>query len=142
MGVSKQAVHTKIKKEPLKSALCDKMETIDNALHINVDGERLIKSAFNVKMVDESANEVIEVLKAQIMVLNVQNEELRKENSKLTERVLEQTDKILQLAEQGQKLAKKLQTLHTTGNVNPQGTRGKKRGFFSRFFSMFKFLLT
>ena len=119
MGVSKQAVHTKIKKEPLKSALCDKMETIDNALHINVDGERLVKSAFNITMVDElsrpadePSTELVEVLKSQITILNAQNEDLRQQLNEERKHSRKQADGILQLAEQGQKLAETIQTLY------------------------------
>jgi len=55
IGVSKQAIHNKIKKEPLKSNLRGMTKTIDNALQIDVDGESLIKSAFNENSVDASS---------------------------------------------------------------------------------------
>lgn len=47
IGVSKQAVHQKIKKEPLSTSLQSFMSTVDGTVYISVDGETLIKSAFN-----------------------------------------------------------------------------------------------
>jgi len=140
IGVSKQAVHHRIKKEPLKSALHDKVETIDNALHIDIDGERLIKSAFNTNvvdsssiMIDEMTSELVEVLKAQITELTAQNEDLRQQLNDERTHSRKQADEILQLAQQGQKLAENAQTLHALDNVKPQLTAEKKQGFFSRF---------
>ena len=55
IGVTKQAVHQKIKKEPLSSSLRQFTSTVVNTLMIDVDGEMLIKSTFHnktVKMVD------------------------------------------------------------------------------------------
>lgn len=46
LGVSKQAIHQKIKKEPLSTALRKFTTTVDGAVYISIDGENLIKSAF------------------------------------------------------------------------------------------------
>ena len=133
IGVSKQAVHSKLKKEPLKSGLSDKIETIDNALHINIDGEKLIKAAFDVDLVDEpssvidevSSGLLIEMLMAQITALNAQNEDLRQQLNDERAHSRKQADEILQLAQQGQKLAETAQMLMLAN--------GKKRGLFSKF---------
>jgi predicted DNA-binding protein YlxM (UPF0122 family) len=146
IGVSKQAVHSKIKNEPLKSKLQGLTETVDNALHINVDGEMLIKSAFKDKLstsaidelttkIDETSTELIRVLKEQIAELSAQNADLRRRLDEERKHSREQSGKILQLAEQGQKLAENAQTLQAE-NVRPQFTEGaemRKSGFFSRF---------
>ena len=46
LGVSKQAIHQKIKKEPLSTDLRKFTTTVDGAVYISIDGENLIKSAF------------------------------------------------------------------------------------------------
>ena len=47
IGVSKQAVFKKIKREPLSTSLQGLMETVDGRLTVSVDGEKLIKQAFS-----------------------------------------------------------------------------------------------
>lgn len=46
LGVSKQAIHQKIKKEPLSTDLRKFTTTVDGTVYISIDGENLIKSAF------------------------------------------------------------------------------------------------
>ncbi|WP_289119963.1 hypothetical protein [uncultured Bacteroides sp.] len=46
IGVSKQAVFKKIKREPLSTSLQGLTSTVDGRLMVSVDGENLIKSAF------------------------------------------------------------------------------------------------
>lgn len=46
IGVSKQAVFKKIKREPLSTSLQGLMATVDGRLTVSVDGENLIKQAF------------------------------------------------------------------------------------------------
>lgn len=46
IGVSKQAVFKKIKREPLSTGLRGLTSTVDGRLMVSVDGENLIKSAF------------------------------------------------------------------------------------------------
>ena len=156
IGVSKQAVHNKIRKEPLKSNLQGLTETIDNALQINLDGERLIKLEFINKLsinqidelvnttdevtnkIDEEPTDIIKVLQEQIATLNAQNEDLRKQLNDERTHSREQADKILQLAEHGQKLAENAQSLHAMDNLKLQLTEEKKRGFFGKLFSRSK----
>ena len=47
IGVSKQAVFKKIKREPLSTSLQGLTATVDGRLMVEVDGERLIKQAFS-----------------------------------------------------------------------------------------------
>lgn len=47
IGVSKQAVFKKIKREPLSTSLQGFTTTVDGRLMVSVDGEKLIKQAFS-----------------------------------------------------------------------------------------------
>ena len=47
IGVSKQAVFKKIKREPLSTSLQGLTATVDGRLRVEVDGEKLIKQAFS-----------------------------------------------------------------------------------------------
>lgn len=143
IGVSKQAIHSRIKKEPLKSALSGLTETIDNALHITVDGEQLIRAAY-MKFdgeVDKLANtnELVDILKEQIAALTEQNQDLREQLSQERQHSRKQADEIARLAQQGQKLAANAQALHAMANVKRQqltgGKNEKKRGFFDKLFT-------
>jgi predicted transcriptional regulator len=141
IGVSKQAVHQKIKQEPLSTSLRQLTSMKGRALTIDVDGESLIKSAFNENLVDGSSTKVdtssteideptsdfIKILKEQIDVLNAQNEDLRQQLNDERVHSRKQADEIIQLAQQSQKLAENAQTLHAMENVKP-----KRQGFFSR----------
>ncbi len=46
LGVSKQAIFKKMKKEPLSTSLQGFTSTVDGKLTVSVDGETIIKSAF------------------------------------------------------------------------------------------------
>ena len=90
IGVSKQAVHQKIKKEPLSTNLRSLMSTVDGVVYISIDGEKLIKQAFiknNPSTIDSSLtstvddslipvdNEIISVLKENLNIFKSQLEE-------------------------------------------------------------------
>ena len=143
IGVTRQAVYKKIKQEPLSTNLREYTSTVDNTIYIDVDGQALIKTAFDKNSVttelSESVNEIVNQftasLQEEIRFLRGQNEELRKENGKLTDKVLEQSERLLSLTEQAQKLAENAQTLHALENVKPQLTEAKKQTFFKRIFS-------
>ena len=45
-GVTKQAVHQRIKRKPLSTSLHKHLKTVDGIIYINVDGENIIKEAF------------------------------------------------------------------------------------------------
>lgn len=47
IGVSKQAIHQKMKKEPLSTSLRQFTSTVDGVVYVSVDGENLIKSTFS-----------------------------------------------------------------------------------------------
>lgn len=47
LGVSRQAVYSKMKKPPLANALQTCISKVDNVLTVSLDGEKLIKQAFS-----------------------------------------------------------------------------------------------
>ena len=47
LGVSKQAIQKRIKREPLYTSLKPYIATIDGTLYIDTDGENIIKNAYN-----------------------------------------------------------------------------------------------
>ena len=49
IGVSKQAVFKKINRQPLSTKLEGLTSTVDGRLMVSVDGEKLIKEAFEAK---------------------------------------------------------------------------------------------
>ena len=85
IGVSKQAVFKKIKREPLSTSLQGLTSTVDGRLTVSVDGEKLIKQAFSQEkpstsyqpvdgMVDGQVDGMISVLQATIDTLQGQLE--------------------------------------------------------------------
>jgi len=164
LGVSKQAVHKKIKQEPLKTRLQGLAVTIDNSLRFDIEGKNLIKSAFgrnelstaltkqidnSTILIDESTNklgepskvnvepstEIVQILKDEISLLISQNEELRQQLNDERAHNRELTEKMLPLIEQAQKITENAQTLHAMENVRPQLTNGKEKSLWKRLFS-------
>jgi len=58
IGVSKQAIYKRIKKEPLSTNLSTSLSTIDGRLTVSVDGENLIKQAFEQMSDNQSCQPV------------------------------------------------------------------------------------
>lgn len=124
IGVSKQAVYDKIKKEPLSSALKDLIEKVDNTLHIKLDGVELIKSAFNKesqsivssKPLDTISQVLIETLQKQIetitkelAVKNKQIEDLQNALEREREHSRQQAENLTELTRNSQILLKQEQ---------------------------------
>jgi len=99
IGVSKQAVHKKIKRQPLSISLQQFTSTNGNTLMIDNDGIILIKQAFQIKIVNENVNqsstksstvdtlvdgELIEILKKNMAVLQEQLKVKDKQIGELT----------------------------------------------------------
>ena len=61
IGVSKQAIFKKIKREPLSTGLQGLITTVDGRLMVSVDGESLIKQAFLTEKSSTSVNQLSEV---------------------------------------------------------------------------------
>lgn len=57
IGVSKQAIFKKMKREPLSTSLRGLTATVDGRLTVSVDGERLIKQAFQGESVNQTDNQ-------------------------------------------------------------------------------------
>ena len=58
IGVSKQAVFKKIKREPLSTSLQGLTSTVDGRLMVSVDGEKLVKRAFVGNMPSTTDNQL------------------------------------------------------------------------------------
>lgn len=120
IGVSKQAVHQKRKSKALSTALQPFTSTVDGVVYISVDGEKLIKQAFDgkvsVKLNDKlseskTQNDTVvdlllkqsEMLKNELDIKNKQIEEL---NERLAEsqKLLNQQQQLNAIAEQKIKL--------------------------------------
>lgn len=59
IGVSKQAVFKKIKREPLSTSLQGLTTTVDGRLMVSVDGELLIKQAFSSNDRQPTGNQIV-----------------------------------------------------------------------------------
>ena len=145
IGVTKQAVHKKIKQPPLSTSLQGLTSTVNGTLHFAVDGEKLIKAAFDkgkpstmsTKLVDDVSSiaaQLIASLQGQVNTLTEQNKDLREQLNIEREHGRAQADKFAELADQSQKLhagyiigAPQI----TSGGPN-EGT--EQRGFFTRVF--------
>lgn len=126
IGVSKQAVHQKRRKEPLSTSLQPFTTTVDGVVYISVDGEKLIKQAFegkaSVKLNDKlsesnTQNDTVvdlllkqsEMLKNELDIKNKQIEEL---NERLAEsqKLLNQQQQLNAIAEQKIKVIEQKET--------------------------------
>lgn len=132
IGVSKQAIFKRIKREPLSTSLQGLMVTVDGRLMVTVDGEKLIKQAFSGgesstsdnqltvevdDLVDGSStkseektaevdgqNRLYEILERELQAKNEQIAALQAELSKERQHSREQAEKIAVLADQAQRL--------------------------------------
>ena len=69
IGVSKQAVFKKIKREPLSTSLKQFISTVDGRLMVSVDGEKIIKQAFysaDTANTDEVCEQTEQTLKNEV----------------------------------------------------------------------------
>jgi predicted transcriptional regulator len=106
LGVSKQAVFYRIRKEPLSKDLQSLMSKTNGVLTVSVDGETLIKKAFNdnsAKMFDDKKasnengifdGEIIKILEKNIETLQKQLEVKDKQIEELTETIKIQAESI------------------------------------------------
>lgn len=129
IGVSRQAVHKKIKQEPLSTSLQKFMSTVGKTVYIEVDGECLIKSAFakddlstlsneSVDKVDKKVDEVdslstkfIENLQEQIKLLSEQNKDLKDELKQEREHNRQQAERFADISEKLAELTRNSQVL-------------------------------
>jgi transcriptional regulator with XRE-family HTH domain len=146
IGVSKQAVSQKIKKEPLSSSLRKLTQIKGNTVYISEEGETLIKSTFSQSnrqptVGEKSANKTpndnqlhdiltatITALKEQLEVKDKQIESLTEINKDLSDVNKSLADSIN--AEQKNKLA---ETLIDGNERLIENGKPKKKGFFRIF---------
>ena len=164
IGVSKQAVFKKIKREPLSTSLQGFTATVDGRLMVEVDGEKLIKQAFSEIAPSTTTNRltgavdglvdapstkneekmaevdgVISVLKATIDTLQGQLEVKDRQIEQQAQTIIRLTDTLAA----AQQTAAAAQALHA-GTIQQQLLTGEagvdqqepeqKRGWFSKLF--------
>ena len=164
IGVSKQAVFKKIKREPLSTSLQGLTATVDGRLMVEVDGEKLIKQAFSEIAPSTTTNQltgavdglvdapstkneekmaevdgVISVLKATIDTLQGQLEVKDRQMEQQAQTIIRLTDTLAA----AQQTAAAAQALHA-GTIQQQLLTGEagvdqqepeqKRGWFSKLF--------
>ena len=164
IGVSKQAVFKKIKREPLSTSLQGLTATVDGRLMVEVDGEKLIKQAFSEIAPSTTTNQltgavdglvdapstkneekmaevdgVISVLKATIDTLQGQLEVKDRQIEQQAQTIIWLTDTLAA----AQQTAAAAQALHA-GTIQQQLLTGEagvdqqepeqKRGWFSKLF--------
>ena len=164
IGVSKQAVFKKIKREPLSTSLQGLTAMVDGRLMVEVDGEKLIKQAFSEIAPSTTTNQltgavdglvdapstkneekmaevdgVISVLKATIDTLQGQLEVKDRQIEQQAQTIIRLTDTLAA----AQQTAAAAQALHA-GTIQQQLLTGEagvdqqepeqKRGWFSKLF--------
>ena len=75
IGVSKQAVFKKIKREPLSTSLQGLTATVDGRLMVEVDGEKLIKQAFYENAPSTTDNQLTGAVDGLVDGASTKNEE-------------------------------------------------------------------
>ena len=75
IGVSKQAVFKKIKREPLSTSLQGLTTTVDGRLMVEVDGEKLIKQAFSENVPSTTDNQLTGAVDGLVDGASTKNEE-------------------------------------------------------------------
>lgn len=158
IGVSKQAIFKRIKKEPLSTSLQGLMSKVDGRLIVSVDGEKLIKSAFSsdfvpdeVSTVDSGCRELVDCevdakndeiifLRAQVERLEVELEKEREHNRQKDKQLLDTLNRLAesqaalsvgQAADKQKALAEKI--IEGKKEVD-NNKKENKVSFFSRFF--------
>ena len=157
IGVSKQAVFKKIKREPLSTSLQGLTSTVDGRLTVSVDGEKLIKQAFSQDVpstnhqpvdgqVDGSVDGMIAVLRDTIDTLQGQLEVKDRQIEQQVQTITRLSDALVA----AQQTAAAAQALHAgtmhqqllSGEVRADqqsqqsGPRAKqKRSWFDRFWN-------
>lgn len=151
IGVSKQAVFKKIKREPLSTSLRGLTSTVDGRLTVSVDGEKLIKQAFSQDVpstdhqlvdgvVDGQVDGLIAVLQATIDTLQGQLEVKDRQIEQQAQTITRLSDALVA----AQQTAAAAQALHA-GTIQQQTLSGeagaslvlkveRKRGWVERIF--------
>lgn len=154
IGVSKQAVFKKIKREPLSTSLQGLTSTVDGRLTVSVDGEKLIKQAFSAGtpstnhqpvdgVVDGQVDGIIAVLQATIDTLQGQLEVKDRQIEQQTQTITRLSDALVA----AQQTAAAAQALHAgtiqqqllsgeagADQQHPEPESGQKRSWFSWLF--------
>ena len=154
IGVSRQAVHQKIKRDKdLSTRLQAFTSTVDNAVYVNSEGQKLILQAFESKTAEKNTStclqENVDALVNQLTAKDKQISDLSAQNASLTATIQQQADTIQQLSAQltaAQQLqagtvkallteqSKQEQPIQQAATFEPEHETEIKQGFFSRLF--------
>ena len=83
IGVSKQAVFKKMKREPLSTGLQGLTTTVDGRLIVSVDGEKLIKQAFSRCEPSTADNQLTVEVDGQNRLYEILERELQAKNEQI-----------------------------------------------------------
>jgi len=148
LGVTKQAVHKKIRQEPLSTKLRGFMATDDGMIKVDDNGEKLIKSVFSerkpstatTKKVDaipdnftSITNELIASLREE---LTIKNKQLEAKDTQLEakDRQIEELTATIRIQAESINADRKNELAGTIIDGQRKLTDGKEKGFFSRLF--------
>lgn len=148
IGVSKQAIYKRIKKEPLSTMLSTMLSTTDNRLTVTVDGETLIKQVFiqipvnqGCQLVDETTTKVYEsptkvdesttAVDSEIIDILRTNIDILKSQLDTKDKQIEDLSKALVAAQQ---TAAAAQALHAGTMNHIAVAEERKPGLMSRLF--------
>ena len=145
IGVSKQAVHHKIKQEPLSTDLRQFTSIDGNTLTVDENGEELIKASFaglkEKSSVSTIKDKLINTLEQQVDMLKSQNAELlkqlnaeREQSQKQSDKIAEQSDKIIALAENLSRLNENSQILLAQQKIESLPPVSDKVNLWNRLF--------
>lgn len=131
IGVSRQAVHQKIKKEPLSTDLQQFMSINGQLTMVDVDGENLIKASFSKEKrpVRTAVDEAKEAKDQLIEALRLQVEDLQRQNAEQSRQI----DRLTSLAEQLTDVNKNNQVLLREQSLKSLPQIPEKTSFWSRF---------
>lgn len=100
LGVSKQAVFKKIKKEPLSTSLQQFISTVDGVVYISVDGAKLVAEAFNKDspstVVDNQPSTNHQLVYDQLIATLQENQELLRKEIEEKNKQIQQLQKLLE----------------------------------------------
>ena len=143
IGVSKQAVFKKIKREPLSTSLQGLTTTVDGRLMVEVDGEKLIKQAFSEITSSTTDNQLTGAVDGLVDGASTKNETLQGQLEVKDRQIEQQVQTITRLTDAlaaAQQTAAAAQALHA-GTIKQQLSDGsgteqeeRKESWISRLF--------
>jgi predicted nuclease with TOPRIM domain len=111
IGVSRQAIHLKIKQEPLSSDLQNFTSSNGKVIMIDEEGESLIKSSFPKNKLSSTSQKILDIQEKLIDTLQNENEHLRQQNQQFQDELRAEREHSRDIAERLAKLNENQQVL-------------------------------